>query len=128
MLLLMVMTFAACDQFRQGAQGASGNSPEGLRALIFEVPEVQKADDYIRSISDGQHGLTWLGSPKEQSDGFIYLDLGYNGEARFETYFRLRIKAGTGNIEAEHLTKGVWMNLEAYRAFDDGSAFHSFSD
>jgi hypothetical protein len=70
-----------------------------ITAALLKLPFVMKSSNYIDSFSNHRHALAFMLSDPEVNETDISVQAGYNGEQRFETYYRFFVNPKTLEIK-----------------------------
>lgn len=70
-----------------------------ITAELMKLPFVKKADAYIDSFSNHQHGMAFMLDSLDKKENEIYVQAGYNGDMRFETYYHFYVNPKTMEIK-----------------------------
>jgi len=70
-----------------------------ITAALLKLPFVIKSNNYIDSFSNHKHGLAFMLDDPEANETDIHVQAGYNGEGRFETYYRFFVNPETLDIK-----------------------------
>ena len=70
-----------------------------ITEALLKLPFVNNSDRYIDSFSNHQHGISFLIEDPGASETEIPVQAGYNGEQRFETYYRFFVDPKTLDIK-----------------------------
>jgi hypothetical protein len=62
-----------------------------ITSALLKLPFVIKSDKYIDSISDHKKGIAFLLDNPGPDEKGISVQAGYNGDQRFETYYRFEV-------------------------------------
>jgi hypothetical protein len=77
-----------------------------ITAALMKLPFVIKSNNYIDSLSNHKHSIAFLMDEPEAPETVIPVQAGYNGNERFETYYRFFVNPKT-------------MEIKVYDAADD---------
>lgn len=70
-----------------------------ITAALLKLPFVIKSNNYIDSFSNHTHGISFLLDEPAQNETDISVQAGYNGDQRFETYYRFFVNPKTMEIK-----------------------------
>jgi hypothetical protein len=70
-----------------------------VTAAILKLPFVQKSNRYIDSFSNHTQRLSFMLDKEDSKDNMVSVQAGYNGEQRFETYYRFYVNPVTLEIK-----------------------------
>lgn len=70
-----------------------------ITAALMKLSFIQKSNRYIDSFSNHKHGIAFLMDKADGNDPDISVQAGYNGDERFETYYRLFVNPQTLEIK-----------------------------
>lgn len=70
-----------------------------ITAALLKLPFVIKSNTYIDSLSNHRHSMTFMLQNPASNETDITVQAGYNGEQRFETYYRFYIDPKTLEIK-----------------------------
>ena len=79
---------------------------------LMKLPFVINSNHYIDSISNHQHGISFIA---DTADNEILVKAGYNGTERFETYYHFSIDRKTSEIKILEPVTGDYISLEEYQ-------------
>ena len=66
-----------------------------ITAALLKLPFVIKSNNYIDSFSNHQHSMAFMLDSATANETDITVQAGYNGEQRFETYYRFFVDPKT---------------------------------
>lgn len=70
-----------------------------ITAQLLKLPFIQKSNQYIDSFSNHKQGIAFMMENAEGNETDISVQAGYNGQERFETYYRLFVNLKTLEIK-----------------------------
>ena len=70
-----------------------------ITAAIMKLSFIKKADAYIDSFSNHAHGMAFMLDSLDKAESEIYVQAGYNGDTRFETYYHFYVNPKTLEIK-----------------------------
>jgi hypothetical protein len=70
-----------------------------ITAALLKLPFVKKSSSYIDSLSNHQHGISFMLDNPTAGETDISVQAGYNGAERFETYYRFFVNPSTLEIK-----------------------------
>jgi hypothetical protein len=70
-----------------------------ITAALMKLPFVIKSDHYIDSFSNHKHGIAFMRENPGAGQTDIPVQAGYNGDQRFETYYRFEVNPQTLEIK-----------------------------
>jgi len=83
---------------------------------VFALPEVQKQNRFIDSISGHKHGVSLMISERPKSPtGYYWVQVGYNNEERFEVHLNFYVYLPKLNIKIMDTNTGKLYTLAAWR-------------
>ncbi len=85
-----------------------------ITAKLMKLPFVIKANSYIDSFSEHRHGIAFMVNKPEQGDTELSVQAGYNGDQRFETYFRFYVNPQTLDIKVYDAVKDKRLTVKEY--------------
>lgn len=85
-----------------------------ITAKLMKLPFVIKANAYIDSFSEHRHGIAFMVNKPEQGDTDLSVQAGYNGDQRFETYFRFYVNPQTLDIKVYDAVKDKRQTVKEY--------------
>ncbi len=85
-----------------------------ITAALMKLPFVIKSDRYIDSFSNHKHGIAFLLEEPQAPETDIPVQAGYNGDQRFETYYRFFVNPKTLQIQVYDAVEDKKMSLKAY--------------
>ena len=85
-----------------------------ITAKLMKLPFVIKANSYIDSFSEHRHGIAFMVNKPEQGDTDLSVQAGYNGDQRFETYFRFYVNPQTLDIKVYDAVKDKRLTVKEY--------------
>ena len=80
----------------------------------MKLPFVKKANAYIDSFSNHQHGIAFMMDSLGKGEKDIYVQAGYNGEMRFETYYQFYVDPVTLEIKVYDVAEDIKIPLKEY--------------
>ena len=81
---------------------------------LMELPFVKKSNAYIDSFSNHQHGIAFMLDSLGKNDREISVQAGYNGDQRFETYYRFYVNPKTLEIKVYDVVNDKKMTVKEY--------------
>jgi hypothetical protein len=121
LFLLLLIFFAACNNTSSTDEMASNDSliikeqPDSavkyihafadtalenkITAVLLKLPFVIKSNNYIDSLSDHKQGIAFMLDNPAPGQTAISVQAGYNGDQRFETYYRFEVNPETLEIK-----------------------------
>lgn len=70
-----------------------------ITAALLKLPFIIKSNSYIDSFSNHTHGISFLLDEPAENETDISVQAGYNGDQRFETYYRFFVNPKTLEIK-----------------------------
>lgn len=70
-----------------------------ITAALLQLPFVIKSNNYIDSFSNHRHSMAFMLDSATANETDITVQAGYNGEQRFETYYRFFVNPTTLAIQ-----------------------------
>ena len=70
-----------------------------ITAALLKLPFVIKSNNYIDSFSNHKHGIAFMLDNPAPDETDISVQAGYNGDQRFETYYRFVVNPKTLEIK-----------------------------
>lgn len=86
---------------------------------ISRIPEVQQRSEYIDSLTDHKQGLSYLVDKLEGDNPDYYVQVGYSGEIRFETYYYFYVDTTDWSVRIEDIIEGDVVSLKEWRKRSD---------
>jgi hypothetical protein len=136
LLLLLVCTVAACNPVPEKKEAMATDRAvssvqadttasyihtfadtaleDKITAALMKLPFVIKSDRYIDSFSNHKHGIAFLLEEPQAPETDIPVQAGYNGDQRFETYYRFFVNPKTLQIQVYNAIEDKKMSLKAY--------------
>ncbi|WP_029902155.1 hypothetical protein [Prevotella sp. 10(H)] len=87
---------------------------DSLLDVILDLPEMKEFSKQIEKKTGGKHGAAAYMLP-EDSDSIYIVNVGFNGEEKFETSYVFHIDRKTYNISAFHQQSGKVYPLEDWQ-------------
>lgn len=84
-----------------------------ITSALMKLPFVSGSNAYIDSFSHHKHGIAFMLDSTDNKDE-ISVQAGYNGEERFETYYRFYVNPNTLEITVYDLVKDKRMSVKDY--------------
>jgi hypothetical protein len=78
---------------------------------LMKLPFIEKSNSYIDSFSNHQHGIAFM---SDTAGNKISVMAGYNGQERFETYYRFSIDPKTFEIRILDDLSGDFISIDEY--------------
>jgi hypothetical protein len=66
---------------------------------LFKLPIIKKSHDYIDSFSNHKHGIAFLMDTTGNAPNEVFIQAGYSGELRFETYYQIYVNSKSMEIK-----------------------------
>ena len=85
-----------------------------ITTALLKLPFVKKSDQYIDSFSNHKHGIAFLLDKPEANETDIPVQAGYNGDERFETYYRFYVNATTMEIKVYDVAADKKLTVKEY--------------
>jgi hypothetical protein len=85
-----------------------------ITAALLKLPFVKKSDKYIDSISNHTHGIAFMLDEPGKDETDIPVQAGYNGNERFETYYRFFVNPKTLEIKVYDVVEDKKLTLKQY--------------
>ena len=85
-----------------------------ITTALLKLPFVKKSDQYIDSFSNHKHGIAFLLDKPEDNETDIPVQAGYNGEERFETYYRFFVNPTTMEIKVYDVAADKKLTVKEY--------------
>ena len=70
-----------------------------ITAALLKLPFVIKSNNYIDSFSNHKHSIAFMLEEPAANETGISVQAGYNGDQRFETYYRFEVNPKTLEIK-----------------------------
>jgi len=88
---------------------------DSVLSLVLEIPEIQILAKYLYKQTKGRHGASSIiFSPDGDSDSYT-VNVGLNGEERFETMYLFNVNKKTCVITVEDVVEGRILSLEEWQ-------------
>ena len=81
---------------------------------LLKLPFVIKSNNYIDSFSNHKHSLAFMLDNPETNETDISVQAGYNGEQRFETYYRFFVNPKTLEIKVYDPVEDKKLTVKEY--------------
>lgn len=85
-----------------------------ITTALLKLPFVKKSDQYIDSFSNHKHGIAFLLDKPEDNETDIPVQAGYNGDERFETYYRFFVNPTTMEIKVYDVAADKKLTVKEY--------------
>lgn len=85
-----------------------------ITAALLKLPFVIKSNQYIDSFSNHQHGIFFMLDNPTETDSDIHVQAGYNGDQRFETYYRFYVNSKTMEIKVYDAVEDKKLTVKEY--------------
>lgn len=85
-----------------------------ITASLMKLPFIIKADRYIDSLSNHKHGIAFMLDSTGTGGNEVSVQAGYNGEERFETYYRFFVNPKTMDIKVYDAVTDSSMSVKAF--------------
>jgi hypothetical protein len=85
-----------------------------ITAALLKLPFVQKSDKYIDSFSNHKHSIAFMMDKPEAPETDIQVQAGYNGNERFETYYRFFVNPKTLDIKVYDAAEDKKLTIKEY--------------
>jgi hypothetical protein len=70
-----------------------------ITETLLKLPFVIKSNNYIESLSNHKHGIAFMLDDPGPGQTDISVQAGYNGDQRFETYYRFEVNPKTLEVK-----------------------------
>ncbi|MGB4843935.1 MAG: hypothetical protein WBP16_05675 [Ferruginibacter sp.] len=81
---------------------------------LLKLPFVIKSNNYIDSFSNHKHGIVFMLEHPAANETDIPVQAGYNGDQRFETYYRFFVNPKTLEIKVYDPVAGNSLSVKDY--------------
>lgn len=81
---------------------------------LMKLPFVIKSDRYIDSLSNHKHSIAFMMDKPEAPETDIQVQAGYNGNERFETYYRFFVNPKTLEIKVYDPVEDKKLTVKEY--------------
>ena len=85
-----------------------------ITSALMKLSFVIKRDKYIDSFSNHKHGIAFLMDKPEAPETDIPVQAGYNGNDRFETYYRFFVNPKTMEIKVYDVADDKKLTIKEY--------------
>ncbi len=85
-----------------------------ITLALMKLPFVIKSNNYIDSFSNHKHGMAFMLDNQTASETDIHVQAGYNGEGRFETYYRFFVNPKTLEIKVYDPVEDKKLSIKEY--------------
>ena len=85
-----------------------------ITSALMKLSFVIKSDKYIDSFSNHKHGIAFLMDKPEAPETDIPVQAGYNGNERFETYYRFFVNPKTMEIKVYDVADDKKLTIKEY--------------
>jgi len=96
-----------------------------IEDTIMSLKEVQEKNKLIDSITDHKHGVSIIIDKQDDKLLGFYVQVGYNGNEYFETFFHFYIDSITKQISVEDFLTGEKISLDNWRNQSDESIYQN---
>lgn len=87
-----------------------------LFEIISLLPEFQESSKYIDSLTNHTKGISLMFDKSIDKVSEFYITVGFNGEIRFETYYRFLIDTTDWKVKIKDVFAGDYVPVEIWRA------------
>ncbi|MBK8611063.1 MAG: hypothetical protein IPL84_14255 [Chitinophagaceae bacterium] len=81
---------------------------------LSKLPFIIKSNQYIDSFSNHRHGIAYMLEDPQEHESDISVQAGYNGDDRFETYYRFFVNPKTLEIKVYDPVEDKKLSLKAF--------------
>jgi hypothetical protein len=81
---------------------------------LMKLPFVIKSDKYIDSFSNHKNGIAFMMDKEEAGETEVQVQAGYNGNERFETYYRFFVNPKTLQIKVYDVEADKKLTIKEY--------------
>jgi len=85
-----------------------------ITGVLMKLPFIKKANAYIDSFSEHKHGIAFMVDSLGKNETEIYVQAGYNGDQRFETYYSFYVNPKTMAIQVYDVVNDKKMTVKEY--------------
>lgn len=85
-----------------------------ITTALLKLPFVNKNNAYIDSFSHHRHGIAFMLENPQTKETDISVQAGYNGDQRFETYYRFSVDPKTLEIKVYDPVNNKKLTVQAY--------------
>ena len=136
LFLLALISFASCNNADKNSEAAATDTlmsdvaadsnknyihrfsdtalENKITASLLKLPFVKKSNAYIDSFSNHKAGISFLLENPAENETDISVQAGYNGDQRFETYYRFFVDANTLEIKVYDPVADKKLTLKEY--------------
>lgn len=86
-----------------------------ITAALLKLSFIQKSNRYIDSFSNHKHGIAFLLDKAGDHEPDISVQAGYNGDERFETYYRFFVNPQTLEIKVYDAAEDKKLTLKEFQ-------------
>ncbi|MEO6539333.1 MAG: hypothetical protein ABIN74_00025 [Ferruginibacter sp.] len=110
-LIIKTQTDSSVNYIHAFADTALENK---ITAVLLQLPFVIKSNRYIDSFSNHKHGIAFMLDNPGPNETDISVQAGYNGDQRFETYYRFDVDPKTLEIKVYDPVTDKKLTVEEY--------------
>ncbi len=81
---------------------------------LMKLPFVIKSDKYIDSLTNHKHGIAFMMDKADAGETDVQVQAGYNGNDRFETYYRFFVNPKTLEIKVYDVAEDKKLSIKEY--------------
>lgn len=81
---------------------------------LLALPFIRSSNAYIDSFSNHRHGIAFLVDSVDKTTNEMYVQAGYNGDERFETYYSFYVNATTLAIKVYDPVKDTALSVDDF--------------
>lgn len=85
-----------------------------ITTALLKLPFVIKSNNYIDSFSNHKHSMAFMLDNPEVGETDIHVQAGYNGDDRFETYYRFYVNPATMDIKVYDAVEDKKLTVKEY--------------
>ncbi len=86
-----------------------------ITTALMKLSFIQKSNRYIDSFSNHKHGIAFLLDKPDENEPDISVQAGYNGDERFETYYRFFVNPQTLEIKVYDAAEDKKLTLKEFQ-------------
>ena len=109
------LSFSKQDSNKLIVNKAITNKEEYILGLIKNIDEVKASDRYIDSLTNHKKGIASLIFKPAKNEKYYFIQTGYDGENRFETYYNFYVDSATYEIKIQDVIEGDIVTLNGWR-------------
>lgn len=121
-VLVLIVLLSACASEEDPVRDNVNNdeitdidTEDKVLKAITGLPEYHEAEEHIKALTAGEQSLSFIIYPPDEENNKYYIQLGYNQESWFETYYHFHVDPETYEVFITDIITGDVVPIETWR-------------